>query len=56
VSPSAIALHTVSSTAILSSAIVVSFRVVGSYSNDARMTRWPLMLSATCVVTPRYGT
>lgn len=26
---------------ILSSAILVSLRVVGSYSNDARTTRWP---------------
>src|SRR5206468_383368 len=46
VSPSAIALRTVSSTAILSSAIVVFLRVVGSQSNDARMTRWPLPFSA----------
>ena len=45
-SPSAIALCAVSSPAILSSAIVVSLRVVGSYSNDARMTRWPLSLTA----------
>ena len=45
-SPSAIALRSVSSTAILSSAIVVFLRVVGCKSNDARMTRWPLSFRA----------
>ena len=55
-SPSVIALRTVSSTAILSSAIVVSLRVVGSYSNDARMTRWPFPFPATAAVTPSLGT
>ena len=34
-------------TAILSSAIVVFLRVVGSKSNDARMTRWPLSFTAS---------
>jgi hypothetical protein len=41
-----IALRTVSSTAILSSVIVVSLGVVGCNSNDARMTRWPYSLTA----------
>ena len=45
-SPSVIALGTVSSTAILSSAIVMSLSVVDRNSNDARMTRWPLSLTA----------
>ncbi len=53
---SPIALRTVASTAILSSAIVVSLRVVGSQSNDARMTRWPFSFSATPPVTPTLGT
>ena len=45
-SPSAIALRTVSSTAILSSATAASLRVVGCYSNDARMTWWPFRFTA----------
>ena len=51
-SPSPIALRSISSTAILSSAIAASLRVVGFYSNDARMTRWPLSFTATLAVTP----
>ncbi len=45
-SPSAVALRSISSSAILSSAIVVFLRVVGFYSNDARMTRWPFPFTA----------
>jgi hypothetical protein len=55
-SPSVPALRSSSSTPILSVAIVVSLRVVGCYSNDARMTRWPLVVLATCAVTPTLGT
>ena len=52
----ALALRRVSSSAMLSSAIVVVLRVVGCYSNDARMTRWPLPLSASSAATPTLGT
>jgi len=45
-SQSVIALRTVSSTAILSSAIVGSLGVVGGSSNKTRMTRWPYSLTA----------
>ena len=44
VSPSAVALRSISSSAILSSAIVVSFRRRFLTSNDARMTRWPSLV------------
>ena len=46
VSPSAVALRSISSSAILSSAIVVSFRRRFLTSNDARMTRWPSSFTA----------
>jgi hypothetical protein len=55
-SPSVPALRSSSSTPILSVAIVVSLRVVGCYSNDARTTRWPLLFTACSAVTSSVGT